>query len=75
MNIYAKRGTKVIVTEESIDSGWPYMQEWLRKRVKVGDVLTVQYTIVHDSSTEVFFEEHPNESFNSVNFEDLEKTV
>lgn len=68
MNIYAPPGTKVRYTGEN---GYDIDHKLiLNKGVKVGDILTVDYTEVHSSSTTVFFEGILG-GHNSVIFEDV----
>lgn len=50
-------------------NGYEFDQEQLKKLgIKLGDVFTVDYTVVHSSSTELFLKEFPGKSFNHVHF-------
>lgn len=71
MNIYALIGHKVIVTEQSANNGYDYHQEKVKEYLTIGKEYTVEKTIVHRSSTEVFLKEVPGQIFNSANFEDV----
>ena len=68
MNIYAEQGHKVIA--KHLDWGWDSDEEKAKKYLVQNQEYTVAYTIVYSSSTEVFLEEIPNISFNSVHFID-----
>lgn len=79
MNIYALNGFKVRCT--NLTSGWSDQSEFYSKFIKVGEVYTVDYTEVSNSSTAVYLEEVPNGldgtptfriCFNSCFFEDVE---
>lgn len=69
MNIYAEEGHKVIVTEDSIRNGYASVEEHARKHLQVDKTYTVDYIEVGDWSTKVYLKEFPNETFNSVSFE------
>lgn len=70
MNIYAKKGDKVTVTEDSIKSGYKCDIEKAEKYLKVGNIYTVEKTNVFSSYTEVYLQEFPDIEFNSVQFID-----
>ncbi len=79
MNIYALNGFKVKCT--NLTSDWSDQSEFYSQFIKVGEIYTVDYTEVSNSSTEVYLEEvmqgsegNPNRrmSFNSCFFEDVE---
>lgn len=70
MNINAQEGDKVIITEDSIENGYEFDKHRTKNHLKIGDIYTIDYSIIHKWSTEVFIKEVPNVSFNSVNFED-----
>jgi hypothetical protein len=72
MNIYAKEGHKVIVTEIGINSGYDSHIEKAHSYLKVGQTYTVDYTKVGSWHTDVFLKEIPNVAFNSVHFEDAD---
>jgi hypothetical protein len=69
MNIYAIKGHKVKYL--GINGG-DYAREHANKHLEIGKEYTVDHTDVGQSSTSVYFEEVPNQSFNSVMFEDVE---
>ena len=70
MNIYAKEGHKITVTEETINYGYNHHKEMANKHLKVGEVYTVDHTEVGGWHTDVYIKEVPNIAFNSVHFED-----
>lgn len=68
MNIQeAKRGTKVIVTEDSIVNG----NNTSKDRLEVGETYTISDVSIGGWSTVINLDEFPGEEFNSVNFEDI----
>ena len=71
MNIYALEGHKVKVVEQTANSGYKEDVELIRKHCVIDKEYTVDYTIVHSSSTDVYLKEIPNIRFNSVNFVDV----
>lgn len=71
MNIYALKGHKVRCINQS--SPYEYEAEKARKHLVVGQEYTVDYTEVHNESTDVYLQEIPEVSFNSACFEDVEK--
>lgn len=71
MNIYSTEGTKITVTEDSIEAGYPSDSEAAKKYLKVGNVYTVNQTVVGGFHTTVYIKEVPLIGFNSVNFEDI----
>ncbi len=74
MNIYAKRGDKVILSFP--ESGWPLDQKMLTEGGLVKDgVYTIDHTDVFSSSTNVYLLEFPGVRFNSVNFSDAAPIV
>lgn len=68
IDIYAKKGYKVTVTDRSIDSGYDGDIRLAHKYLQVGKIYTIERTDVDNWHTEVWVEEIPNMSFNSVNF-------
>jgi hypothetical protein len=72
MNIYAKNGDKVIVTEDTIHNGYDSDEELAKKHLKIGGIYTVESTVVENYSTTVYLKEFPTIDFNSVNFDDYE---
>lgn len=73
MNIHAKKGSKVVVTEKTKNSGYSIDAERVAKHLEVGKPYTVDRTDVSGWRTDVYLEEVPGVSFNSVNFEDYDK--
>lgn len=69
MNIYAKKGDKVIFCNP--ENGRLYNQEDCFKYLKLDQVYTVDHTDVFGSSTDVYLQEVPGVSFNSVMFDDV----
>lgn len=70
MDIYAKKGHKVIVTEQGMRNGWKSDEENVAKHLKVDGIYTVERTEVSSWSTAVYLQEIPGVRFNSVHFED-----
>jgi len=70
MNIYAKKGHKVVATKVGINSGYDHHKETAKKYLKAGKTYTVDYTDVNNWHTNVFLQEIPKVAFNSVHFED-----
>lgn len=71
MDIHAKQGTKVIVTEDSIKNGYDCVEKHAREHLKVGKTYTISSTNVNGWNTNVYLEEFPDEVFNSVSFVDI----
>jgi len=70
MNIYAEKGDKVKVTEESIRNGYDHVRELAEKYLQVGQTYTINYTVVGGFQNEVYLQEIPDVAFNAVQFED-----
>ena len=68
MDIGAKEGYKVMVTERSINNGYPHDMELANKYLKVRSIYTVEKTEGSGWHTDVWLKEFPNISFNSVHF-------
>ncbi len=68
MDINAKLGYKVTVTEQTINNGYPHDKVQANKYLKVGEVYTVHHTDVGSWHTDVYLIEFPKISFNSVHF-------
>jgi len=68
MNIGAVAGHKVVFVHP--DAGYSPDQENGRRYLKVGQVYTIKRIKVHRASTDVWLNEVPKVSFNSVMFED-----
>lgn len=73
MNIWALEGHKVKVTENTINCGYESDSDEVKANCELEKEYTVDYTVVHSSSTDVYLKEFPNISFNSVNFEDVKE--
>lgn len=72
MNIYAKPGTKIKVTEQTAQNGLLGDIEKVKKFLNIEKSYTVAYTEIGQSRTNVYLQELPGESFNSVNFTEVE---
>jgi len=74
INIYAKKGTKVIPLFENgnITGGYDEDKKHAMKFLKEGVFYTVDYTEVSSFHTDVFLEDFPNEPFNSVHFAEID---
>ena len=70
MKLYAEKGHRVTVTEQSIKNGYDYDKEKAEKFLKVGKVYTLESMEVHNWSSTVKLQEVPNQEFNIVNFVD-----
>lgn len=69
MNIFAIEGHKVKI--DTFKAGYDYQKEIMMKLFDKDKVYTVDKTIVHSSSTDVYLKEFPNTHFNSVFFKDV----
>lgn len=69
MNIYAEEGTKVKFSYPN--NGWSNDGKFAQRYIQVGEVYTVDFTVVHQSITDVYLKEVPNVSFNSVLFSEV----
>lgn len=72
MNIWALEGHKVTISEKSANSGYKFDSDRVKQLCKIGEIYTVDETIVNSSSTSVYLKEFPAICFNSVNFEDVD---
>jgi hypothetical protein len=70
MDIYAESGSKVIFHNKA---GYPFQITKAAKLLQVGEVYTVDHTIVHSDHTDVWLREYPDQRFNSVQFYDFLK--
>jgi hypothetical protein len=70
MNIHAKKGDIVFVTEKTINSGYDHDSDLAKKYLEIGKPYTVDHTEVDGWHTDVYLSEIPNIGFNSVNFVD-----
>lgn len=71
MNIYAKKGDRVIFSHPK--AGYYYDQQTASKYLKLGEIYTVELTNVGGFSTRVYLQEFKDISFNSVHFEDVKE--
>lgn len=69
MNIYAKHGDRVVFTDAN--AGYHGQGARALEVLELGATYTVDYVEVHSSSSYVFLQERPNDSFNTVLFDDL----
>ena len=70
MDIYSKPNTKVFFLDEN---GYDYDRETAQKYMKKGDFFTVKHIEVGNWSSTVFFNEIPDQGFNTVMFEELKE--
>ncbi len=68
MDIYAKRGSNVLVTKETAHNGYNDDSEQVEAHLQIGKLYTIHKIIVESSSTTVYLREFPELSWNSVNF-------
>lgn len=68
MNIYAKRGDKVVCV--TFDAGYVGDKETAKKYLNKNSVYTVEKTVPHSFDTEVYLQEFPGVSFNTAFFKD-----
>jgi hypothetical protein len=69
MNIAAQKGTKVVYLDKG---GYSSDKKHARKYLKKNKIYTVDHTEVDDFYTEVYLQEFPGVSFNSVMFQDIQ---
>lgn len=69
MNIYALNGHKVKLV--TFSAGYEHEQETAQKHLELGKEYTVEKTVVHNWSTDVYLQEVPGIRFNSVFFIDV----
>jgi len=69
MNIYAKKGHKVVFT--NTDNGFELDKAKAREFLKTGETYTIESTDVGGWITYVTLIEFPDQTFNSVMFEDF----
>ena len=70
MNIFALEGHKVRL--KTLNAGYDFDKELIKEHLELREIYTVDYTVVHNSSTDVYLKEVPAIPFNSVFFEDLD---
>ena len=66
MDVYSKKGTKVIFDHPN--AGYDHHIETAREHLEVGKEYTVDHTDVGGSHTDVYLVEIPDVAFNSVMF-------
>lgn len=70
-NIYSPPGTKVKLISQT--NGWPCdVKQIAELGLQLGQIFTIDHTVVHSSLTDVYLVELPSYCFNSVNFIELE---
>lgn len=69
MNINAKKGDKVICS--TLSGGYEIDRNLADQYLQIGETYTVEKTIGQDWETDVYLQEFPDLSFNSVFFEDV----
>ncbi len=72
MNIYAKEGDKITVTEETIKNGSNTDKRRAAKFLEIGKTYTIDCIVVMAWSSRVFIKELPKLPFNTVIFKDQE---
>ena len=68
MNIYAKKGDKIVCS--TLGGGLLPERETAKKHLTKGGIYTVEKTVPDGFHTEVYLQEFPGVEFNSVFFED-----
>jgi hypothetical protein len=71
INIYADKGHRVTVGEETIGWGYSHDKEKAKKYLQVGKVYTIYHIEIREWSSDVFLDEIPQQYFNSVHFLEL----
>lgn len=69
MNMYAKRGDKVVYCYT--ENGYEHDRKECEKHLELEKIYTVYATVVYDWSSTVEFEEIPGVKFNTVMFRDV----
>lgn len=70
MNIYGKEGSKIIITENTMNNGSELDKIQLKRHLEVGKVYTVKHIRVYSWYSTVMLKEVPFLEFNTINFED-----
>lgn len=65
MDIYSKSGSKLVFTGKN---GHDWQQEEARQLMEIGQVVTLSYADIGQSSTSISLKEFPGKCFNSVMF-------
>jgi len=71
MNIHAKEGDRIIVTEETIKNGSDTDRKKAEKFLEIGKIYTVDSIVVMAWASRVFIKELPKRMFNTVLFKNL----
>mgnify|MGYP001583314106 FL=1 len=71
MNVFALHGHKVKVTSNTMANGNEEDIKLVEEHLNVDYIYTIDTTVVHEFSTDVFLQEREGIKFNSVNFEDV----
>lgn len=72
MRIDAPEGTKVAYLNK--EAGYPYDQEEARRHLTLEGIYTVERTVIHNFTTDVYLKELPGLFFNSVLFSEIEES-
>jgi len=75
MNIYAKEGDEITVTEETIKNGSDTDRRRVEKYLAVGKTYTVDSIVVMAWCSKVFIKEFPKLPFNTVLFKHQEPEI
>lgn len=70
MDIYTKRGQKVIVSKVTAHNGYDSQKEDVAKHLEIGKIYNVESTNVSQSSTSIVLKQFPDKNWDSVNFID-----
>jgi len=70
MDIYAKRGHRVIVSKQTAHNGYDSQKEDVERLLEIGKIYNVESTKVSQSSTSIVLKQFPDKNWNSVNFID-----
>ena len=71
MEIFTPKDKKVEL--KTFNAGYPSQAQLVKKHLEIGKQYTVEKTIVHDWSSEVYLKEFPDISFNTVFFKNVDK--
>lgn len=70
MDIYAKKGHRVIVSKQTAHNGYDTQKENVEKHLEIGKIYNIESTSVSQSSTSIVLKQFPDKNWNSVNFID-----
>ncbi len=71
MSIYALPGHKVKLKENYMMMGYGHDKDNIQRHLKLGEIYTVEETMVFSSTSYVYFEEVPGISFNPIQFDSI----